>query len=88
MEEKERIELIVSGVDLEKKARVTKKEKEAFSELKSEIETIKNEINKLHLMLWHTGYKGDYHSLTLDDAMERLRQIKRSIDDILDSARN
>lgn len=84
MNETERIEQIVSCIDLEKKARATKKEKQAFSELKCDIESIKNDISKLHLMLWHTGYKGDYHSLSLSEAKERLKQIRKNIDDILD----
>lgn len=84
MDEAERTRQILSSVNLEKKARVTKKDKEAILELKREVEAIKNEISKLHLMLWHTEYKSDYHSLSLDEAMERLRQIRKNIDDILD----
>jgi hypothetical protein len=85
MDETDRIERILQSVDLEKKTRVTKKEKEAFLELKREIEAVRNDISKLHLMLWHTGYKGDYHSLSLEEAMERLRQIRKNIDDILET---
>jgi predicted nucleic acid-binding Zn-ribbon protein len=83
MDETHRIEEIVKSVNLERKTRVTKNQKQAYSELKSDIESIKDEIGKLHLMLWHTGYKGDYHSLSLDEAMERLKQIRQNIDDII-----
>ena len=83
MDESERTWQIAGSVTLEKKPRVTIKDKEAFSELRREIEAIKNDVSKLHLMLWHTGYKGDYHSLTLDEARQRLAQIRKNIDDIL-----
>jgi hypothetical protein len=82
-DETERTKQIAGSISLEKKPRVSKKDKEAILELKREIEAIKNDISKLHLMLWHTGYKGDYHSLTLDEARERLSQIRKNIDDIL-----
>ncbi len=82
-EVKERIAKIVGGVNLEKKARATKKEKETFASLKDEMGAIKKDIDKLSLRLWHACYKNDYHSLSAGEARELLGQVRDKIDVIL-----
>lgn len=82
---RERIANIIEGVDLQKKARATKKEKEAFESLKDEVGGLKNKIDKLNLRLWHACSKGDCRSLPFADAKEQLRQARDKIDRMLNN---
>lgn len=80
---KKRIADMTSGLDFERKSRATKKEKEDYAELKDSVTGIKRDIDKLSLRLWHACSKGDYHSLSIDEAKQALQQVKNTIEDII-----
>ena len=85
MKEKgELIEDIIKGMHLGRKTRVTKKQKEAFLELRDDVGAVNNKLNKLHLRLWHAGYKGDYHSLAVGEVSRILEEARLDIDSILE----
>jgi hypothetical protein len=76
----ERIAEIVGNMDFVNKTRITKKGKKAYVELADEVSGIKKKLDKLNIRLWHSGYKGDYHSLSLTEAETMLREIAEDIE--------
>lgn len=80
---RKRIVDMTRGMDFERKPRATKKEKEDYAELKDLVAGIKRDIDKLSLRLWHACSKGDYRSLSIDEAKRGLQQVKIIIEDII-----
>lgn len=79
---KKRIADMTGGMDFERKPRATKKDKEDYSELKDSVAGIKRDIDKISLRLWHACSKGDYRSLSIEEAKMELLRITESIDEI------
>ncbi len=79
---REQIADMIRGMDLEKKPRAAKKEKEEYAALENRVAGIKRDIDKLSLRLWHACQKGDYRSLTIDQAKQELQRIGHTIESI------
>lgn len=73
---------MTSGLDFERKPRVTKQEKEQYAALKGAVACVKKDIDKLNLRLWHACYKGDYRSLSMEQAKQELKRIRENIEEI------
>lgn len=80
---REQIADMVKNMRFERKKPVGKKTKAVYSELQNKLGSIKNDLSKLSLRLWHAEYKSDYHSLSLSEAEGILEEIQKDIDTIL-----
>lgn len=74
---------MIKGIRFERRKNVTKKTKSMVAQLKTDLEYPIAELNKLHLRLWHSLDKSDYHSLTLDEAKGLLENIRNDIERII-----
>lgn len=74
---------IIKDMRFERRNNVTKQAKAVVSQLKSDLEGPIADLNKLHLRLWHSIEKSDYHSLPLKEAKDLLVQIREEIDRII-----
>lgn len=75
---------MVKDMRFERKKKTDKKTKAMYQELQNKLGNTINDLNKLHLRLWHTDYKSDYHSLSLVETERILKQIREDIDTILE----
>ncbi len=74
---------MTAGMDFERKPRASKQEKEDYAALENMAAVIKKDIDKLCLRLWHACNKGDYRSLSIDEAKKELLRIKETIDGLI-----
>ena len=81
--EKQMIADMIKNMCFERKKPAGKHIKAEFAAMESAIGTITDELNKLHLRLWHAVNKGDYRSLSLEEATAQLEEIQQRIEDIL-----
>lgn len=77
------IDDMIKDMHFERRKGVTKQTKSIVAQLKTDLEYPIAELNKLHLRLWHSFDKSDYHSLTLDEAKGLLKKIREDIDRII-----
>jgi len=74
---------MLAGMQFERKSPASKLKKAEYAALEAQVAGILKELKKLHLRLWFSISRRDYHSLSLEEAYRTLDEIRRQMDNLL-----
>jgi uncharacterized membrane protein YgaE (UPF0421/DUF939 family) len=76
---KKQIADILSQMQFERRSPVSKQTKAQFAAMEAGLSDALKELSKLRLRVWHAVSQRDYHSLSLDEAKQKLDEVQRQI---------
>ena len=82
-ETKRKIAQITDGMDFGRKAPISTEEKNEADKLYTALGDALKKINKLHLSLWYAVEKGEYRTMSLDEAKQQLREIQIELERLI-----
>lgn len=78
MEIKNKIALIVENMQFDRRQPVPRREREAYDVLQEKINSIRKDLNRVHLSLWYASWHKDYNSLF--SMRERIGEIAKRLE--------
>lgn len=81
-DQKERIADMLSGMQFERRLPPSKQTKAEYAALEAGVADVLKDLNRLHLRLWHTVYRREYHSLSLEEAHLELQSIQARLNSL------
>ncbi len=71
---------MTNDMRFERRPPVTGQQKAAYAALEDGVGDALRDLSKLHLRLWHAASRRDYRSLSLDEALMMLGDIRSQLD--------